>query len=63
MQTDAILAAVYRAKDQLNREVKGDIRLLAARLREEAALYPDRVVVTAPKRNIHLPRTPGGRQK
>jgi hypothetical protein len=63
MQTDAILAAVYRAKDQLNREVKGDVGLLSERLREEAALYPDRVVVAAPKRDIHLPRRRGARHE
>jgi len=56
MQTDAVLKAVYRAKDQLNSEVQGDVGLLCARLREEAAQYPDRVVVEAPKRTYCLPK-------
>ena len=56
MQTDVVLRAVYRAKDQLNREVKGDVGLLCARLRKEAAQHTDWVVVEAPKRERNLPR-------
>lgn len=56
MQTDAVLRAVYRAKDQLNSEVQGDVALLCARLRKEAAQRKDRVVVEAPKRTQNLPR-------
>ncbi len=56
MQTDAVLRAVYRAKDQLNSEVQGDVTLLCARLRKEAAQRKDRVVVEAPKRTQNLPR-------
>lgn len=56
MQTDAVLKAVYRAKDRLNSEVRGDVGLLCARLREEADQYADRVVVEAPQRTHCLPR-------
>lgn len=56
MQADAVLKAVYRAKDQLNREVQGDVGLLCARLRQEAAQYTDRKIVEAPKRTRCLPK-------
>ncbi|HOH28184.1 MAG: hypothetical protein BWX80_00744 [Candidatus Hydrogenedentes bacterium ADurb.Bin101] len=61
MRVDAVLRAVYRAKDQLNREVQGDVGLLCTRLRNEAAQRTDRVVVAAPKRKRNLPKRPARR--
>ncbi len=58
MQVDAVLRAVYRVKDQLNREVQGDVGLLCKRLRHEAAQRTGRVVVAAPERKRNLPKRP-----
>jgi len=49
MQTDPILREVYRIKDELNREIGGDVEKLFARFREFARQHPERMVQPAPK--------------
>jgi len=49
MQTDPILREVYRIKDELNREIGGDVEKLFDRFREFAEEHPERMVKPAPK--------------
>lgn len=49
MQTDPILREVYRIKDELNREIGGDVEKLFDRFREFARQHPERMVKPAPK--------------
>lgn len=49
MQTDPILREVYRIKDELNREIGGDVGKLIDMLRESAKEHPERMVQPVPK--------------
>ena len=49
MQTDPILREVYRIKDELNREIGGDVEKLFDRFREFAEEHPERMVRPVPK--------------
>ena len=49
MQTDPILREVYRIKDELNREIGGDVEKLFDRFRKFAEAHPERMVKPAPK--------------
>jgi hypothetical protein len=49
MQTDPILREVYRIKDELNREIGGDVEKLFDRFREFAEEHPERMAKPAPK--------------
>lgn len=44
MQTDPIIREVYRIKDELNREVGGDVGKLFEILREAEKKHPERMV-------------------
>ena len=44
MQTDPILREVYRIKDDLNREIGGDVEKLFDRFRVFAEEHPERMV-------------------
>jgi len=44
MESDPILREVYRMKDELNREVGGDVGKLFERLRKAEKEHPERVV-------------------
>lgn len=44
MQTDPILREVYRIKDELNREIGGDVEKLFDRFRQFAKEHPERMV-------------------
>lgn len=44
MQRDPILREVYRIKDELNREIDGDLEKLFKRLRKFAKEHPERMV-------------------
>jgi hypothetical protein len=44
MQTDPILLEVYRVKDELNREIGGDVAKLFERCRQFAKEHPERMV-------------------
>lgn len=49
MKPDPIIAEVYRAKDQLAREIGNDVGKLFDRLRQDAKKHPDRMVNLSPK--------------
>lgn len=49
MQTDPILREVYRIKDELNREIGGDLEKLFKRMDAFAKQHPERMVSFAPK--------------
>ncbi len=49
MQADPILREVYRIKDELNREIGGDVGKLIELLRESAKEHPERMVQPAAK--------------
>jgi hypothetical protein len=57
MQTDPIIREVYRIKDELNREVAGDVGKLFDRLREFAKQHPERMV------NLEQVRKISGRKR
>ena len=44
MQTDPILREVYRIKDELNREIGGNVEKLFDRFRQFAEEHPERMV-------------------
>ena len=48
MQTDPIMQEIHRIKDELNREIGGDVRKLIAMLRESEKEHPERMVQPAP---------------
>ena len=52
MQTDPILREVYRIKDELNREIGGDLEKLFERFREFAREHPERMANLAQVRKI-----------
>jgi len=52
MQTDPILREVYRIKDELNREIGGDVEKLFDRFREFAKEHPERMVTLEQVRKI-----------
>jgi hypothetical protein len=49
MEKDPILREVYRIKDELNREIGGDVEKLFERLRKFAEEHPERMVQPVPK--------------
>ncbi len=49
MQTDPILREIYRIKDELNREIGGDLEKLFKRLDAFAKQHPERRVSFVPK--------------
>jgi hypothetical protein len=49
MPTDPILHEVYRIKEELNREIGGDMEKLFERFREFARQNPERMVQPKPK--------------
>jgi len=52
MKTDPIIREVYRIKDQLNREVGGDVGKLFEILRRAEKEHPERMVNLAQVRKI-----------
>ena len=52
MQTDPILREVYRIKDELNREIGGDVEKLFDRFRAFAEEHPERMVNLAQVRKM-----------
>jgi hypothetical protein len=44
METDPILREVYRIKDEINREIGGDVEKLFDRFRKFAKDHPERMV-------------------
>ncbi len=48
MSTDPILQEVYRIKEELNREIGGDLEKLFERFREFACQNPERMVQPKP---------------
>ena len=57
MQTDPIIREVYRIKDELNREVGGDVGELFEILRKAEKEHPERVV------NLEQVRKISGRKR
>jgi len=58
MQTDPILREVYRIKDELNREIGGDVEKLFERFREFARQHPERMVQPKRKPNQQIKQQP-----
>ena len=52
MENDPILREVYRIKDELNREIGGDLEKLFDRFRKFAEEHPERMVNLAQVRKI-----------
>ena len=52
MENDPILREVYRIKDELNREIGGDLEKLFERFREFAREHPERMANLAQVRKI-----------
>lgn len=52
MENDPILREVYRIKEELNREIGGDLEKLFDRFREFAKEHPERMVNLAQVRKI-----------
>jgi len=59
MQTDPILREVYRMKDELDREVGGDVGKLFDLLREFSKEHPERMVNLEQVRKISGRKTTG----
>ena len=59
MQTDPILLEVYRIKDELNREIGGDLEKLFERFRKFANEHPERMVNEEQVRKISVRKRTG----